>query len=78
MPLGKLCLQNMHVKHFRLYLYTQSLSLADKNDKVTAVEYDFCVVILYRIHLNILPIVVISNLCILPFIIRCLCICTSK
>ena len=67
MPLGKLCLQNMHVKHFRLYLLYSSLSVADKNNKVNAVECDFYVFILYRIHLNILPIVVISNLCITTF-----------
>ena len=47
-----------------LLVLTQSLSLADKNAKVNAVECDFYVFILYRIHLNFLPIVIISNLCI--------------
>ena len=59
---GKLCLENMHVK--QVSLSTQRLSLMDKDDKVNAVKCDFYVFILYRTHLNILPIVVISNVCI--------------
>ena len=57
-----------------LLVTTQSLSLLDKkNDKVNAVK---CVFILYRTHLNFLPVAVISNLRITIF--RCPSICTSK
>ena len=47
-----------------LLVPTQRLSLVDQNDKVNTVKCDFYVFILYRTHLNFLPIVVISNLCI--------------
>ena len=56
---GKLCLENMHVK--QVCLSTQCLSLVDKNDKVNAVKCDFYVFVLYRAHLNFLPVVVIPN-----------------
>ena len=56
------CLENMHVK--RVCLPTQRLSLVDKDNKVNAVKCDFYVFVLYRTHLNFLPVVVISNLCI--------------
>ena len=56
------CFENMHVK--RVCLPTQRQSLVDKDNKVNAVKSDFYVFVLYRTHLNCLPVVVISNLCI--------------
>ena len=52
-----------HACKTSLFNYSTSVT-SGQGDKVNAVKCDFYVFVLYRKHLNFLPVVVISNLCI--------------